>query len=463
MVKLMKPPGGQGITGTTLWAAYLCVAVVFGMSIYLGRELLVLALVAGLAVGVMILRKPLYGLYLSFSLIPLEAAGRIVKTNSTFTWAKLVLILTLLGLLLNMLVQRSHLRAPRAVLSLYFVLLGALVGTTLWARLGNPVWGIVAFMGQAGMLLTSVNLVHTRREYENLIAAIMLGSVFVTGIGILDIVTKKSFLGTVDSQIYAAQTPGLFRVTATFYDPNMLGRYLAFAILVSVCSMRFARFKRWIPIIIGLLGAQAFVLMNTFSRGAILSLSGAFLLLVIWDRRVGRKVLILMSALFAGVVVALFAEPAVSAFMDRLTGGGKTLAVDLSRVVIYQLGVKAFWNSPFFGYGPDNVPDAIGQYFVYKVSPHSMYLEILLATGVVGTLAFGWFVLKHLSDGVALRRSPLSDYARPAVFALVVVLLAGVTLHGFKANELWSSLALLACVSSLARAEDPGPLEEISP
>lgn len=453
MSTIRRPSEQRGVRGIWLLTTLVAVASIFGAALYVGKELLLLALVFGSGAALFILKEPIYGLYLSFLLIPLEAVGRIVPTNSTWTWAKLVLFLTLIGLILNLLLRRDSLKLPRAVLSLYFVLLSSLLGTMLWTGLGNPVWGVVAFIGQVMVVILAVNLITERRQFENAIIAIMVGGTLVTVIGILDITTKTSFLGTTSSQIYAAADPGLFRVTATFYDPNMLGRYLGFAMVMTLSSMRFERLKRFVPVLAVLLAAQGFVLLNTFSRGSALSLAATLGLMVLWDRQISRKVGLVGAAALGAAAVLIFAEPMVSALGERLTGGGKNLAVDVSRVLIYQLGIKAFWLSPLVGYGPDNVPDAIGRFYIFKLSPHSLYLEVLLASGILGAITFGWFVLKHLADGVSFRSSAVTDYARPAVLALVFVLLSGLTLHAFKANELWCSLALLACLPRLAEGE----------
>lgn len=435
-------------------AICLFAAIVFGLALYTGRELLLLAGVAVAAIGFQILRRPILGLYLALMLVPLEAVGRIVPTNSYMTWAKAVLIVTFIGLSQRLLLENSRLKLPPAGLSLYFVLLLGLIASAVWSSFGTPVWGVVAFVGQATVVVIAANVLTTPRQFENALVAILLGSSFVTVVGVLDVVMKRSVLGTMVSQIYASTQEGVFRVTATFYDPNVLGRYLAFAIVITICAFRLPRLRRFAPLLAVLLFAQGFVLLNTFSRGAFLSLMVVLGLLLLWDREVGRKLTVAatVSALLGGVY--LLSGGFGDILLRRLTGGGSTLAVDTSRIMIYQLGLKAFWQSPIVGFGQDNVPKAIGQFYPFALSPHNLYLEVLLAVGAVGFAAFAWFIIASIRLGLKTRSTPISIYGRPALFALIVVLLSGVTLHGFKSQELWASLSLLAALPNLSASGD---------
>ncbi|HEY5549523.1 MAG TPA: O-antigen ligase family protein [Coriobacteriia bacterium] len=439
-----------------MWPALatLLVAAAFGAAVHLGIEF---AFVAGLAALVMvlaILRQPSWGLYLALFLVPLEAVGQIVPGVSVITWAKAVLLVTFLSFVLQMLLARRRLATPPFAGLLYGVFAIALASSLAFGSSDGSLWGMVAMFGQLVLVVLMFNLVRTRETYIRAVLAIVAGSVPVVAVGLLDVVSRRSFLGTVANQVYASAAAGIFRITSTFYDPNALARYLAFAAIVTICAASFPEMRRFRPLLFVLAVAQVFCLVNTFSRSGFLAVLATVPLYLLWERGSGNRVRRTVAVVCgAGVVLALY-QPLFTILMQRFFGSSGEFQIDPNRMAIWRIGLDAFWRSPFFGQGPDNVVEAIGGF-----AAHNMYLEVLIAVGLVGSALFAAYVGHAALQAVRLRRHPaLSDGARVAVLALAVVLFTGLVLHGFKSNELWISLSLLTCVAAIpTRTLEPAP------
>lgn len=429
--------------GTTISLLIAVSAAVFGVALYVGAEWLLIVLIAVLVASSVAFTRPVWALYAAIILMPLEGAGRVIEGMSTLTWAKLALVLTLLALVVARTLRREGFLFPQGAALLYVVMGSAAIGTALHMESGGTVWGLLAFAGQALLLVIMYNLVEDTRGYENVMIAVALSSVPVVAVGFADFFTGTSVLGTAEHQVYASATSGVLRVTSTFNDPNALGIFMVFAIAVTVGLLSLKRLHRYqVPMHL-LVGMQAVCLIMSFSRGALIALLVAIFVLVLWQRTLVSRIWI---AVAIGVITVVISTLQLSqVFQERLLTGGR-LMVDASRLVIYAAGVELAWQSPLFGFGPDNVPLALGRVLGVQMWPHNLYLEVLLGVGVVGFCAMAVFIAMVIMSGIRMRRGQHMHYARTALSAVAVVLAGGITLHVFRSNELWIALGLAACL-----------------
>lgn len=450
------PAGVLARPGAAAVAATLAFATVWGIALHSGFDRLAIGAVAGAVAIVAVAMKPERGLLLAMVLIPLEAAGQVLPGVSVLTWAKVALAVTAFAYAARVVTKDEKLELPRGTGALVVTLGVMLMASAAWTGGTASVWGIVAFTGQTAMLVLVRNLVRDPAAMDRLIASMVIGSVPVVGVTLADIVLGRSSLGVVANQLYASESGGVFRVTGTFVDPNALGRYLAFALAVTLCAWSVPRFGRFrVPLAL-LVALQGFCLLNTFSRGALAAAAVVAALYLLWQRGVASRAA--WAAVGAACVAALvlWNDRVLLALTERLWAGGAYL--DLTRVDIYGMGAELFWRSPVYGFGPDNVARALGTVAGRSLSPHSLYLEVLLGVGMVGAAALGVFVAGRVRGAMLARGTALEPYARVALLALGAVLLSGLTLHGMQENELWLSLALLAAVEAMARsARETGP------
>jgi O-antigen ligase len=145
-----------------------------------------------------------------------------------------------------------------------------------------------------------------------------------------------------------------------------------------------------------------------------------------------------------GIAAVLFA-PSLDILGSRLLGDAGIQGLS-DRTRIYGAAIAAFWRSPLVGLGPDGMLAAIGASVGYPLSPHNLFLEVLVGYGAVGFCAIFAFAWLQVRGCLALRQGANRAYASAAVLAFAAVVLTGLSLHGFRENELWVSLGLLwAC------------------
>jgi len=424
-------------------------AALFGASLYLDLELALMALVAVLLLAGLVILNPRWGLYLAILLMPLEGAGRVFGDLTTITWAKLALVATLLGLLLTRMVRREEILVPKGAWLLYLVFTCAVIGTAVSGARSGVVWGLLAFIGQAMIVIVMYNLVRDEETCTTTMVMIALSSVPVALFALMDFASGQSVLGTAEHRVYASASSGILRVTSTFNDPNALGTYMAFAAIITLGLLAVDRLRPWRPALVLALLLQGSSLILSFSRGAIAALIGALILYFFWQRGIRGRIAQLGGA---GVVLVVASMGGLLGIVIERFRAGQGIAIDLSRLAIYREGLDLMWRSPVFGYGPDDVPYVLGEAFGAPVWPHNLYIEVALGVGLLGLLAMSAYVISHVRYSAALRKTEWSGYARTAVTGLVCILLSGITLHVFRANELWIALGLMAALPSVAGA-----------
>lgn len=189
-----------------------------------------------------------------------------------------------------------------------------------------------------------------------------------------------------------------------------------------------------IPMIILMFALSNVVL--TASRGGLAALIIALLVLVLWEgvtrrgRRFGMRswVLGLAATLIGGLGIYLLSGDAL---FSRLGGLGE----DESRLILIESYWRAVQLDPLFGHGLGGFQAVNAQagnietndFLLDQGAAHNLYLQWLLQTGLVGTLAAGALILVgivQLLQGVGERRRNLSR------MRAVITILLFVALHG---------------------------------
>jgi O-antigen ligase len=410
---------------------------------------------AGVAVAV-ILNKPLWGLGLAAATMPLEVAGRLSAENSELTYTKIFLFATVALAVLNAFITHRKWTLPRsawALGALWMIAMAASVFSGI-GKVTSGIPGLLALAGQILFVLLLYNFVYSERDVDFVVGAIVLGSVPVVIVGILDVVFRRSVLNTVEHQFYGSASSGALRITSTFYDPNALGRYLVFAFFVTLGALALPAFRRLAAPMVGLLVAQLFCLLSTYSRGGVMALAAGLVLYITWGAPAKARRLS-VAALISSVLAAWWLSPPIlgeigARFVDA---GGGTGAWG-GRLRILQIGGRALGDSPLIGFGPGNVAAAIGRYSSGPEAAHNLYLEIALATGLVGFALLAGFIAGHARD--LLSNASIERYSRLLLVAFFAVLVTGLSLHGFKSNELWLCIALMSPLARLGVVRGAG-------
>ncbi|MCL5004186.1 MAG: O-antigen ligase family protein [Patescibacteria group bacterium] len=260
---------------------------------------------------------------------------------------------------------------------------------------------------------------------------------------------------------FAVRLPGVLvgstfvRIPATFYDANHLPPYLLTAFPVVLIYFFYAR-KDWQKLALAvLLGIYAVVTLFTFSRSGFISFVVALTILglvFVW-RRYTKKILFMFAvAALSAVVIFVSSQTQLSIF-KRLTSvfdleDKSTVAHGL---LIYG-GLTLARQNPIIGLGYGSFSEhfrdsAIGRQQAFfdpatqvRIPAHSIWLETLVETGVVGFALYLWVILEVLEKGLwALRRlkNKRLFLEHLAVYASLLGILTGGLFYSYNLEFFW--------------------------
>lgn len=258
------------------------------------------------------------------------------------------------------------------------------------------------------------------------------------------------------------------RVFSYLGNPNLLAGYLVPAVIFSIAAV-FA-WQRWLPKALAttMVLVNAACLVLTFSRGGwigmVVSLFVMGILLVHWWSvylptfwRRWALPIVLGSAATVVVLAVLVVDP----LRDRVSSifAGRGDSSNNFRINVWESVIELIKDYPVIGIGPGN--SAFNKiYPIYQrpkysaLSAYSIYLEVLVETGVIGFTCFLWLLLVTLNLGWSqLQR--LRSLADPQGFWLMAAIasLLGMMGHGLvdtvlyrpEVNTLWwLMIALMA-------------------
>jgi len=208
------------------------------------------------------------------------------------------------------------------------------------------------------------------------------------------------------------------RTIASFESDAVLGAYYAFflGLILSLALSAQRRHHRWLMTGFGLM--VAVTLFLTYNRASYVA--ALFMLVVLaWLTRRWRMlgvlaVVVLLFSLLPGVQ-----ERLAMTIQSRnpVTGQMTFDESSTARLGMWARAMRYFWTSPIIGIG------FWGQRSLryYGSTAHSQYFTILVETGLVGILTFGWIFWRSFRSANVLRRST----ADPLVRTLTTGVMAG--------------------------------------
>jgi putative inorganic carbon (hco3(-)) transporter len=262
-----------------------------------------------------------------------------------------------------------------------------------------------------------------------------------------------------DRALAASSTP---RVGGPINAPNLWAQVLvAISILVvfRILHEKHA-FRKFVAVL--MLGIILYIVLNTYSRGAYLALAlDAFLILFLFKKRFNPIILL------SGAIILILLIPFLpQTYRDRFT----SLFIVTTDNGIYQdtslrgrssemlTGLAMFAEHPLLGVGAGNYKpnyqryaQLIGIEFRAEArDPHSLYVQLLAETGILGTIAFlgmMFFLFDALNKACqAIERSPrLADWLPwISAFRLAILsyLLTSIFLHNAYIRYLWILVAM---------------------
>lgn len=295
--------------------------------------------------------------------------------------------------------------------------------------------------------------------------AAILVTAFLCTLGAYQVITgdyDQVFYGLANVTSDVGEDSTTYRLSGPIADPNIWGQVVIAVVPLVVYRIIYEKtaLKKIFSAI--LLGILLYEILNTYSRGAYIALGILFLLIMI-EQRV-RPAYWFSAAAVAMIVFSFLPASYVGRFQTL------TLLSPSTENGIYQegsfrgrsskmlTGLIMFADNPILGVGAGNYPNNYQKYTVEvglergtdEQEAHSLYIEILSETGIIGSATFLIFSILLLIGLYRLRRSilPLMKFQNwvPWVSAIqlsvVGYLITSTFLHGGFIRYFWVFIAL---------------------
>jgi O-antigen ligase len=258
-----------------------------------------------------------------------------------------------------------------------------------------------------------------------------------------------------------------FRVNGIFFDPNILGRYLALSIMVCL-ALAWVRRSR-----LELIGLAAAVTVMTAGLAVTFSRSSALMLMLGVALLAGRAIGGWRAAL-TGLVLLLVAGGLAAATSSNvrhaLTNQNRLERVSEGRFDLMKGGLEIWRDDPVVGAGLggferrfEETLTPTEQRRVRVVISHNSPVTVLSEGGVVG---FALFVLLLVGAGWATVRGSKDQGDLGWARWTIASILAGIAVHSllyaalFEDPFLWVGLGAAVALAALAPAPQPAPPPE---
>jgi O-antigen ligase len=466
---LYIPTGWQRIAVV----AMCCGTLMFGAALALSGDPghLAFAALAGLLVLAGVCASPRWALVVAvFALVSYTAdtapgvAGRLASTG--------IVVVLFLGTLLRAALDRTPLRLPRVTAWFLAYIAGLTITTALATDHSAASKQLFDAIGFSALVVLVVALLTTPEWVRRLAWSITAALGALAILAVLQQATKA--YGTSFAGLSHVEVDGGLVRSGGPLSANYFGQMLAAGCALAVYLALAARSLSPRLGALGLAGACFVAMLYTYSRGALLGLVAGALVAVVL-RRVRLKYLV-VGAIAAVLVVAFVLPPQISDRIGALAHitsptAGSTDPSLRGRTSENLAAIEMFRAHPLQGVGPGNYER---NYLTYSTrigiddraedrSAHSLYLEALAETGLIGSVPFfallGYALWRPLKARRRLDRE-CAFLAEGAFVALVTFLVTAATLHNAYPRHMWVFIALALAAGELtgtrARPERAG-------
>jgi len=411
--RLSKPVIGLAILGLfTLVAAFVVLPPLF-----------VLAGTLGLAATIVIMARPIWGIYAIAFTLPFERIGALETAGGTIRASQVLLIITAgAWIVRGLLARRLPLAANPIFLPLMFFLAINVFGLLNAPNLDRSIAVLIFTILSIGACLLTPNLVVDRTILRRTLWALLAGAVVVSLFGLFQFVGDLVGLPTTITglrDLYTKDVFGFPRIQSTALEPLYFANYLLLpTALAFVFAIRAAgRQRLWWFALLALFGTN---LVLTVSRGGYLALAAVLVVIAAFSLRSLLRPSTIISLLVAIILVWVAAV--------RFLGIGDTFSLNLEtftqhvtnvffgpsfteRVETIEQARQAWQEHPWIGIGPGSFgPYASVHPFVEPKSGwkivNNEFIELSAETGTLGLMAIiSLFVILILRTVKAIRRS----------------------------------------------------------
>ena len=197
-------------------------------------------------------------------------------------------------------------------------------------------------------------------------------------LAVLSIVFYRDIIGTVGRISLAVSKDENYISPLALSYSGSLAMGVALLLLLTNTNSKFVKVVLW-----GIAGISCVPFFLGASRGSVLALAVPFVLLILNHRSKLTRIYLLIASVLFSIGVVVLSEQFGSAVIDRFSGiesgisSGSSSAV---RIDIWRFALNHFADSPFLGSSLEVAET--GHH------PHNIFIEVLMATGVVGFIPF---------------------------------------------------------------------------
>jgi O-antigen ligase len=455
-----------------LGIASAVLAALLGLSLALIGPLYTVILVAALAGGVWViagLENALYSTIMIALLLPYATMPfKVVLTPSFLDIGMVVAYFIYIMQWMSGERRRLATTPVHAIVILFMLvtIFSFIAGLRYAGLTSNRLRQIAELMMAIGLVIVLVDVMRTEAQIEKFVRIAIAAGTVAALLGIVlwllpdqiteSLLARLAPIGYPSGGVihYIEDNPELAeRATSTSVDPNSFGGVLVVvaALAASLLTAKDTKVApRWM--IAGAFGLMVLCLGLTFSRGAMLALAAAIVMIaVLGERR------LLWVLLVGGVAVLLL--PQTQEYVQRFAEGfaGQDLATKM-RFGEYQDALTLIFRYPLIGVGFSGAPDID----IY-IGVSSLYLLIASNMGIIGLLvfillfvwvfAYAWTARRHL-----MPKTPSMAIWLGLGAALITMLATGIFDHYYfnleffhASTVLWTFVGLLLAMTRIIR------------
>ncbi|MEW6754157.1 MAG: O-antigen ligase family protein [Candidatus Latescibacterota bacterium] len=454
------------------FAAFLGLQALVLAAGLLASPMLLLLAALGLAGGlyaVLVLLHPWLIAPIIVLTTSLDATGRLVTGASesfNLTGFHLAFLLTVVAVVANSCLRR-RMAFPAFELQVPLLVFLAVMAVSLIYSPNHP-QAAVGFVRVACLVLF-LYLTQLLLESKQAVAAVVWTMALVTVAGAVmgayQVITGRFHLPVKVIEALGGNVP---RATGTFRNPNIFASFLVAGVLPPLALLlnhRMALVKRVLLLVSLLVGLGG--LLATFSRSSWMA-GMVGIMVVLW---LSGKLRYFFAALLAGVVGVLalrqfvpFAEYIFERFVSIFTlieqFGAVGSASGSARVFLVVAAVHMFVDHPLLGVGWRGFPIAFHQYapvgfphWTRVDESHTVLATVLAELGLVGFLAFVWFLVRTLRRGLSALPQMRDSYLRAMLIGMIATFVAFQVSQSFNGdltnNTFWFYTGVLFAVIHL--------------
>lgn len=487
----------RDISWTPFIIAALFASIIGGVGISYGStdiKVLSFAAIAGIIVTLAIYQKPELGAYLLTIMVFTNASD--LLTDEGFPGVNKPLVAVIfVSIVANYFLRTGKFSKLPELSRVEWALLGfylAIVVSTFVAPDKGEAFDVIVDVTKdilIGIILFIT--LNTREKWETCIRLFLVVMTVVAGLGVIKmgLGLDQTFLGLAQLSLFGQlDDSGMLRYGGPIGESNMWGQVLASTLPIAIYRFKYEK-KTNAKLLMGVISLVILLgVIYTNSRGAFVAL-GLVIPLIMLQMKV-KPLYIMMAGL---AVVSLFAVLPAN-YTQRLMSLNVFFAPQdqyaiqqdealVGRANQARAGLAMFQENPILGVGFGNFS---ANYWDYANElglanagmraskqiarhPHSLYIEILSETGLVGFITFSIFFYYLFSYLLRARKkyesyvadSDWGSWMTALVFALMTFLVSGLFLHGLLFRYIWVFigfiLAALAINRDLLRAVQTRP------